>query len=44
MLRGWSHYHLGRTGEARAIFSRLSQYIGNPAAREALELTSLGRD
>lgn len=44
MLRGWSHYHLGRTAEARAIFSRLSQYIGNPAAREALELTSLGRD
>lgn len=40
MLRGWAHYHLGHRAEARAIFSRLSQYIGNPAAREALELTS----
>lgn len=40
MLRGWAHYHLGHRTEARAIFSRLSQYIGNPAARDALELTS----
>lgn len=42
MLRGWSHYHLGRVGEARAIFSRLSQAMGNPAARQALEMTALG--
>lgn len=41
MLRGWAHYHLGHVGEARAIFSRLSQYIGNPAARAALDMTSL---
>lgn len=42
MLRGWSHYHLGRVGEARAIFSRLSQSMGSPAARQALEVTALG--
>lgn len=40
MLRGWSHYHLGHTAEARAIFSRLGQYIGSPAAREAIALTT----
>lgn len=44
MLRGWAHYHLGHTGEARAIFTRLSQYIGNPAARQAMETTALGND
>lgn len=44
MLRGWAHYHLGHGGEARAIFSRLSQYIGNPAAREALQVTAVGND
>ncbi|MEO0496816.1 MAG: hypothetical protein AAF141_05520 [Pseudomonadota bacterium] len=36
MLRGWSHYHLGRKAQARTIFASLNQHLSTRETRRAL--------
>ncbi|MEM1365645.1 MAG: hypothetical protein AAGH82_07820 [Pseudomonadota bacterium] len=36
MLRGWSHYHLGRRQDAKAVFARLDQHLSTRDTRRAL--------
>ncbi|MEO0635274.1 MAG: hypothetical protein AAFY73_01360 [Pseudomonadota bacterium] len=36
MLRGWSHYHLGRKSQARTIFATLDQHLSTRDTRRAL--------
>ncbi|MEN0087634.1 MAG: hypothetical protein AAF737_04270 [Pseudomonadota bacterium] len=36
MLRGWSHYHLGRKSAARSIFASLDQHLSTRDTRRAL--------